>query len=189
MRRLLQTSIPEWALLFYKMETKTHWKKNLDPRYISGDDLKAGLNGLAPEMVVTISAGKDAPTFDQTKQAEVSKTALWLKDLSGKNIYKPVILNVTNAKSLSKEFGSDFIEDWYNKPVVLYACPDRRFGHVARFKKYYPPVQVKADNALSELSKCSNLIELSDVWTKLTTAEKQLPTVISKKDELKSKLS
>jgi hypothetical protein len=68
-------------------------------------------------------------------------------------------------------------------------CPDRRFGHVARFKKYYPPVQVKADNALSELSKCSNLTELSDVWTKLTTEEKQLPAVISKKDELKSKLS
>lgn len=167
---------------------KTHWKKNLDPRYISGEDLKAGLKGLAPEMVVTIANMQDAPTFDQSNQKEVSKTALWLNDAQGNRIYKPVILNVTNAKFLSKEFGSDFIEDWYGKPVVLFAQPDRRFGHVARFKKYYPPAQVKPDNAIASLSACTNLIELGEAWGKLSVEEKKLPSVIAKKDELKTTL-
>jgi hypothetical protein len=171
------------------METKTHWKKNLDPRYISGDDLKASLNGLKPEMVVIIDDMKDAPTFDQSNQKEVSKTALWLKEFNGNKIYKPVILNVTNAKTLSKEFASDFIEDWYGKPIVLFAQPDKRFGHVARFKKYYPPAQVKPDNALLTLSKCTTLAELGEAWGLLSGDERKLPLVIAKKDELKTKLS
>jgi len=31
------------------METKTLWKKNLDSKYISGEDLQLGNKGLKPE--------------------------------------------------------------------------------------------------------------------------------------------
>lgn len=172
------------------METqKTHWRKNLDPRYVSGEDLKNSLHGLRPEMVVCVHEMKDAPTFDQSQQKEVTKTSLWLMDLTTKQvIYKPVILNVSNAKFFAKEFGSDFIEDWYGKPCVLFAQPDKRFGHVARFKKYYAPANITDTSALQALSKASNLSTLGEIWTSLTADEKKLPTVLALKDKLKGEL-
>lgn len=168
---------------------KTHWKKNIDSRYISGEDLKASLRGLKPEMVVVVADMKDSPTFDQQSQKEIIKTSLWLKDLSsGQMIYKPVILNTTNAKFFTNEFKSEFIEDWYNKPVVLFAQPDKRFGHVARFKHYYPPAQITDKEAIAFLKKSANKKELQDNWTNLSAAEKNLPTVIALKDQLKTTL-
>jgi hypothetical protein len=172
------------------METKTHWRKNLDPRYVSGEDLKNSLHGLKPEMVVCVHEMKDAPTFDQSTQKEVVKTSLWLKDLvTNQVIYKPVILNVSNAKTFAKEFGSDFIEDWYNKPIVLFAQPDKRFGHVARFKHYFPPAQASDKDAIAALTLCKTLDELGQTWATIKPEEKKLPTVIKFKDDLKAKLS
>lgn len=170
--------------------TKTHWRKNLDPRYVSGEDLKASLHGLRPEMVVCVSEMKDAPTFDQSTQKEVTKTSLWLTDLSNKQlIYKPVILNVSNAKFFAKEFNSDYIEDWYNKPVVLYALPDKRFGYVARFKHYFPPAKATDTAAIASLNTATNQSELGEKWAALTAEEKRLPTILKLKDDLKTKLS
>lgn len=173
------------------METqKTHWRKNLDPRYVSGEDLKNSLHGLRPEMVVCVNEMKDAPTFDQSTQKEVTKTSLWLKDLStNRVIYKPVILNVSNAKTFAKEFGSDFIEDWYNKPIVLFAQPDKRFGFVARFKHYYPPAKVTDENGTAVLNKSTTLAELETNWKSLSAEERKLPTLLSLGAELKNKLS
>lgn len=170
-------------------QTKTHWRKNLDPRYVSGEDLKASLHGLSPEMVVAVHEMKDAPTFDQSTQKEVTKTSLWLMDLVTKKlIYKPVILNVSNAKFFAKEFSSDYIEDWYGKPVVLYALPDKRFGHVARFKHYYPPAQITDTAALAKLNESKTLAELQTNWSEITKAEQNLPTVTALKDKLKGEL-
>lgn len=169
---------------------KTHWRKNLDPRYVSGEDLKNSLHGLKPEMLVSIAEMKDAPTFDQSTQKEVTKTSLWLKDsATGQIIYKPVILNVSNAKFFSKEFNSDFIEDWYNKSVVLFAQPDKRFGHVARFKHYYAPAKATPDAAISILNEATTLDELGSKWAELSADEKKLPAVLAHKDSLKAKLS
>lgn len=169
---------------------KTHWRKNLDPRYISGEDLKNSLHGLRNEMVVSVSEMEDAPTFDQSIQKEVTKTSLWLKDIqTGQIIYKPVILNVSNAKFFSKEFNSDFIEDWYNKPVVLFAQPDKRFGHVARFKHYYAPAKATPEKAIEILNTATTLEQLGTKWAELAADEKKLPSVLSHKESLKAKLS
>jgi len=91
-------------------------------------------------MVVVVHKFTDSDTFDQKSQKEITKTALYLKDMSNKEVYKPAILNNTNAKFFIKEFGSEFMEDWLNKPVTIYACPDKRHGFVVRFKSYQKPV-------------------------------------------------
>ena len=119
---------------------KTSWKKNLDSRYISGEDLQGGLKGLKPEMTVIIYRFTDSPSFDQKANKDITITALFLKTLDGKDVYKPIILNKTNAKFLSKECGSDFMEDWIGKIVVIFAQPDKRFGFVVRFKPFHKPV-------------------------------------------------
>lgn len=175
---------------------KTPWRKNLDKRYISGEDLLNGVElkkGLRKEMVVTLAKFQDAPAFDQKLQKEVDKTALYLREYpSGTPLYKPALMNVENGEFLSKEIGngSMFIDDFdTTKPFVIYAKPDRRHGHVARFKKYYQPMAAAADkNALEVLSKATTLAELGTAWASLTPAEKNLPTVLAKKEELKASL-
>lgn len=175
---------------------KTLWRKNLDKRYISGEDLLNGIaanKGLKPEMTVTISKYEDSPAFDQKKQEETDKTAVWLKEYpSGKPVYKPMLLNVTNGEFLSKEIGNNsiFIDDFdVTKPFVIYAMPHKRHGHVVRCKKYYAPAAVDADKApIAKLSESKTLAELQTNWTSITPKEQALPTVLALKEKLKGEL-
>ena len=174
---------------------KTAFRKNLDKRYISGEDLANGEElgkGLKKEMIVTLAKFNDAPAFDQKEQKEVSKTAIWMKEHpSGKLIYKPCLLNVSRAEFLSKELANNslFIDDCdVTKPFILYAKPDRRHGFVVAFKKHYAPSTVSDTKALAELNKCSNTEELSKTWAALTQGEKNLPSVTALKNKLKTTL-
>lgn len=168
------------------MEKLTHWKKNLDSRYISGEDLHSSLKDLKPEMNVTIERFQDQETFDKNTQTKSIKTGFYLKEIGGKMLHKPVILNKTNAEFCAKEFGSDYMEHWIGKPLVLYAKADRRHGFVARFKKYYKPNLADDKDALSKLENATNLDELVLAWQGLSKDEKNLPQVLAKKDELKN---
>lgn len=166
---------------------KTHWKKNIDSRYISGEDLKAELKGLKSEMNVIITAFQDSETFDQTSQDKKVKTGFFLAEHPSKTaLYKPMILNATNAKFCAKEFGSDYMEDWIGKPLVLFAMPDKRFGHVARFKKFVQAVLVDEKAAISKLSQSKTLSELQSNWETLSVTEKANIAVIAEKDRLKA---
>ncbi len=174
---------------------KTPFRKNLDKRYISGEDLKNGKEigkGLAPEMIVTLASFKDAPAFDQKNQEEVNKTALWLKEYpNGKMLYKPCLLNVGRADFLSKELANNsiFIDDCdLTKPFVIYAKPDRRHGHVVAFKKYYAPSTASDKDALIKLNKCNTIEDLKNTWESLTQEERLLATVLAKKELLKTNL-
>ena len=141
-------------------ENKTHWKKNLDSRYISGEDLKFSLHGLSPEMSVCIRSASDVETFDQKNQTKEIATGLILFDIvKNKQLLKAVILNKTNAAFFIKETGSEFIEDWYNHNVTIYAKPDKRHNFVVRFKKYssIPPPPIRTlDQAKAAFTKVTD---------------------------------
>jgi len=140
-------------------------------------------------LIFTIAKFEDKETFDQTSQSKVTKSGFWLREYpSGKSLYKPLILNNTNAKFCINEFKSEFMEHWLDKPLVLWAMPDKRHGHVARFKKYYAPATVTDTKALDALSKATTLEELANAWGQITVPEQKLPTVLAKKEELKTKL-
>lgn len=129
------------------VQNKTLWKKNLDSKFISGEDLILSVKGLSPEMVVTLVNQKDDKTFDKNKSADVVVTSLYFTDQTGKQLYKPAILNKTNAKFFEKETGSPYIEDWYGRTVLMYAQKDSRHGHVVRFRTYVKPTLIKdSDN-------------------------------------------
>lgn len=179
-----------------EQKEKTPFRKNLDKRYISGEDLLNGVEmkkGLRKEMVVTFVKFNDAPAFDQKLQKEVDKTAIWLKEYpNGKTLYKPCLLNVERAEFMSKELanGSMFIDDCDDSiPFVIYAKPDRRHGHVVAFRKYYAPSNESDTESLELLSKVGSLDDLKLTWESLTPSQKKLPTVVAKKDELKKRYS
>lgn len=135
---------------------KTHWKKNIDSAYISGEDLQSSLKGLKPNMTVVIERFTDSKSFDQKKQQDIVVTSLFLKEHGGNSLYKPTILNRTNAKFLVNEFKSDFIEDWINKPFTMYAQQDKRHGYVVRFKTFQLPQLIKDSE---NFKKCKEAIQ------------------------------
>lgn len=177
------------------MTEKTHFRKNLDPRYISGEDLHHERNGLKREMVVLLDRFEDADVYDpnakpdpKDKNKKNYRTGLFLKDLNGNAIYKPTILNVTNGKVLSDIFKSPYMEDWFNLPFIIYAAADSRFGFVVRFKKYNPPPKTTDKRALEVLGSSNTLTELITNWQGLTLEEKNFPTIIALKEKLKTDL-
>lgn len=87
---------------------KTHWKQLCDPRFIGAYALPNGA-----DMVVAINyVEKQTITMMGGKKEDHS-----LMYLVG---HKPMILNVTNQKTLEKLYGP-YIEDWAGKRVTLYA--------------------------------------------------------------------
>lgn len=69
--------------------------------------------------------------------------------------YKPMICNTTNAKAISKAYGSSRVEDWENKKIGIYKATISAFGQTQECLRVrdYPP---KTDEICCEL--CGELI-------------------------------
>lgn len=55
--------------------------------------------------------------------------------------YKPMICNTTNAKAISKAYGSTKVQDWENKKISIYKATISAFGNVTECLRVreYPP--------------------------------------------------
>ena len=91
--------------------SKTHWKKVVsDPNYIGEADFQEG-----EEKIVTIRNVVQKESV-QTAEGKSDKAVVHFAE-SG---IKPMILNVTRSKSISKVAGSDYFEDWPGVRIKLY---------------------------------------------------------------------
>ena len=102
---------------------QTHWKKLINPDYIGayaldpGKDLTVQISQVRREMVTGADGKKE------------ECTVAYLKD------QKPMILNVTNCKTIEKLYGP-YIEDWAGKHITLYAAMLlRRFEFAQRLHR------------------------------------------------------
>lgn len=102
-------------------EIKTHWKKLTHPDYIGAYELMDG--SANKELVVTITAVKR----EQVTGADGKKEECTVCHLKGQ---KPMILNSTNQKTMTKLFGSPYIEDWAGKSMTLYVARVKAFGDI-----------------------------------------------------------
>lgn len=90
-------------------DTRTHWKKLTDPRFIGvyalpneGDDLTVEITHVTHEEVTMMGGKKEMHTIAYLKGQ------------------KPLILNKTNSLSIEKLY-SPYIETWAGKKITLYA--------------------------------------------------------------------
>ncbi len=94
----------------------THWKKLTNTDYIGTYSLDPG-----KDLTVTIkSVTKQVVRGPDGKQEECIVAVL-----EGQ---KPMILNRTNCKMISKLYGTPYIEEWAGKKITLYAAKVRAFG-------------------------------------------------------------
>ena len=100
-------------------EPLTHWKKLTNPNYIGAHDLQPG-----QELKITIeSVAKEIVKTPEGKDDE----CVVAKIVGAK---KPMILNKTNMKIITKVLGSPYIEDWKGKSIIIYSAKVKAFGEM-----------------------------------------------------------
>lgn len=99
---------------------KTHFKLLRNPNYVGSWDL-ADENGIFIDKAVTIVEAKKEMVHDG-KGGEAECAVAYLKEC------KPLVLNATNLKAISKALGSEYIEDWYGKRITLTVKKVKAFG-------------------------------------------------------------
>jgi hypothetical protein len=107
------------------METKqeqkpvTHWKKLTDNRFIGAHDLQPG-----QEVTITIKS----VAKEMVKGADGKEEQLVIAQLEGTT--KPMVLNKTNMKIITKVLDTPYVEQWTGKKVIIYSAKVRAFGEM-----------------------------------------------------------
>ena len=107
------------------METKTHWKKHFDYRFVSAEELK-GETTLTIKNVIQDEAfsGK----YEKDKDGKRIPIMEPVTVLKFENAEKGMVLNKTNAKAISTTLKSPFLEDWVGKQITIYPTKVSAFG-------------------------------------------------------------
>lgn len=129
---------------------KGDFRKFMDKSFLGSWDVPDG-----GDLVLTIDhvARDDV----QNEKGKEKKMALHFKERD----YKPMICNTTNAKAISKAYGSTKVEDWENKKIGIYKATISAFGQTQECLRVreYPP---KTDEIYCEV--CGELITDHDKY-------------------------
>ena len=107
--------------------SETHWKKLINPDYLGAYSLDPG-----KDMILTIrSVKKEMITGTGGKQEECT-VCHWAEN------QKPMILNVTNCKTISKMLKTPYIENWTGHRVQIYATTTRMGGETVECLRIRP---------------------------------------------------
>ena len=111
---------------------QTHWKRLQNPDYLGVYAINQG-----EEPIVTIAKiTREMITGENGKKEE--ETVAHFKEG-----VKPLILNVTNQKAISKLFGTPYIEEWVGKRIQLYVKKEKAFGEVMDVLRVKPTKQAQ----------------------------------------------
>lgn len=147
-------------------ETKTHWKKLQHPDYIGAYELMDGTDN--KELIVQIKkVSREMVTGADGKKEECTVCHL--------NGYKPMILNATNQKTMTKLFNSPYIEDWAGKKMTLFVARIKAFGETVDALRVRPTAPVGTPEA-----KLPELNPQHEKWSGAVTALKAGNTTIEK---------
>ena len=109
--------------------TKTPWKKIVsDPDYLGEADFNEG-----EEKIVTIDHVKSGVKIKSAEGTSEKSIVIF------KEAIKPMILNVTRSKAITKVAGSKFVEDWSGVAIALYIDDNvKAFGDVVSAVRVRP---------------------------------------------------
>lgn len=118
------------------METnKTHYKKLRNPNYIGSYELMVGSTSIELNVTIERAVKEMVQNGDKKEEAMV----IYLKG------HKPMIVNSTNAKAITKALNSPYIEDWAGKEITLYVAKIKAFG------EFVDALRVKTITSIKQL--------------------------------------
>lgn len=103
------------------MSDKTHYRKAFNSPYLSSADI------VEPTVLTIKHVRLEDDKSKKTK--DMFNTAYFVEsEIRKGEALKPMILNATNSKTMSKLADSKFIDDWTNIKVTVYVDHNVRFG-------------------------------------------------------------
>ena len=119
------------------MTGKTHWKLLINPDYIGAYALEEG-----QDLTVKI---------DYVQVEEVTGTGGKKEHCTVAHLVnqKPMILNVTNSKSIAKLYGP-YIEDWQGKLITLFASTTKLAGETVECLRIRPKVAERKPQPITD---------------------------------------
>lgn len=157
----------------------THWKKQYNYEYMGSYSLPDG-----KDVVLTIkTTRKEKVTGNNGKKEECFVCYFNESD-------KPMILNRTNCKTITKVLNTPFIEEWEGKKIQIGIDSVSAFGEsvdalrVRNVKPQQKIVDYSKKNQL--LTECNTLEELQNTYLSFNSDEKA--ATLKTKDEMKYKL-
>ena len=136
----------------------THWKKLTNPLYIGAYDFNPG-----EEKIGTIAYVRQ----ESVVGADGKKEDCTVAHFSEKEL-KPLILNVTNCKAITKLYKTPFIEEWAGKRIVMRVQPVKAFGEVVDAVRIKPEIPKSA--AVKEYA-CEECGQILTAYGKMTAAQ------------------
>lgn len=144
---------------------KTHWKKLHNPDYLGAYALEPG-----KDLIVTIkSAGNEIVTGPDGKKEECMVIHFAEK-------VKPMIINSTNAKTITKLFKTPYIEDWQGKKIQLFTDKVKAFGEVVEALRVRPKAPVEQSESKISCDDCGGIVQgmanmTAEQWAKYSKAK------------------
>ena len=99
------------------MEQLTHWKKLRNNDYLGAWILSPG-----QDMILTIKKVERGIVASADGKKEEDSVMYFEEDV------KPLVLNATNSKQISKIYGTPYVENWVGKKIQIYSANVRAFG-------------------------------------------------------------
>ena len=90
-------------------EALTHWKKLTNPDYLGAYALQPG-----QELIVTIKSVANEVVTGTDGKKETCSVMHFVEDV------KPLVLNATNSKTITKLLKTPYIEHWSGRKIQLY---------------------------------------------------------------------
>ena len=141
-----------------------HWKKAINPKYLGSHDLFID-DKKYNEVVTKITNIKQEEVIGDKNKKEICVVA----ELKG---LKPLILNRTNMKTITKLSGSFKPEKWIGLDIIIYVqIGVKAFGDVVdaiRIKNQKPNATPRDYTAQIEaINACADMASLVSVWNSL----------------------
>lgn len=142
------------------MQNKTHWKKLTNPDYLGAYALEPGQKIIATikhvknEMVIGPDGKKEECIVAHFKEAHL----------------KPMILNATNAKTITKMFKTPYIEEWSNRQIQIYVEKVKAFGDIVEALRIKPTIPTPNNN-VQNCADCKGVISPANGMTAQQVSE------------------
>ena len=115
-------------------ETLTHWKKLTNPDYLGAYALEPG-----QEMILTIKSVSNETVTGTDGKRETCSVMRFAENV------KPMILNATNSKTITKLLKTPYIEKWAGRKIQIYVESVKAFGEVVDALRIRPFLPVEKE--------------------------------------------
>lgn len=127
------------------MSKLTHWKKLKNNNYIGAYFLEPD-----KDIILTIKDVRKETIIGTDGKKEEGTVVIFYENV------KPLILNSTNAKTISKLYDTAYVENWQGKKIQLYSARIKAFGEFLEALRIRPYKPLICQNCKQQIEKFEN---------------------------------